>query len=41
MVLASLLTIAFYRIGSGTQSGFRLLVVLVSGGCVRENRQDS
>jgi hypothetical protein len=41
MVVASLPTNAFYRIDSATQSGFRLLVVLASGGCVRENRQDS
>ena len=33
MVVASLLTIAFYRIDSATQSEFRLWVVLASGGC--------
>ncbi len=41
MVVASLLIIAFYRINSGTQSEFRLLVVFASGSFVRENRQDS
>jgi hypothetical protein len=41
MVVASLLTISFYRADSGTQSAFRLLRVMAFGGCVRENRQGS